>query len=232
MKIFVGYGFNDKRDIWIPDLVYPIIKAFGDEVITGEDLQGDQITTAVKQKIAEADALIGFLTRRGEPDANGVWKTHRWVIEEIATAIDKKPVVEVREIGVDDQGGIAGDRQRITYDESARDKCLVEVVKTIGKWHSLEKIKLKVLPEEYVQELSPLLRDPDLRCYYQIMTSEFEEKDEQKTRLIPVTGGLFIVAKDVPPQALIKVHIEHHGKHWLSSYESTDSLGIHLKRGI
>ena len=175
MKIFVGYGFND-RDKWIPDLVYPIIHAFGDEVVTGEDLEGDQITAAVRQKIADSDALIGFLTRRGEPDANGVWKTHRWVIEEIATAISKKLVVEVRETGVDDQGGIACDRQRIPYDEHSRDKCLVEVVKTIGKWHSLERVKLKVLPEEYVQELSPLLRDPDLKCTYQIMTAEFERE--------------------------------------------------------
>jgi hypothetical protein len=63
MKIFVAYGYND-RDRWIPDLVFPIIRAFDDEVITGEELQGEQITDAVRRKIQQSDALIAFATIR------------------------------------------------------------------------------------------------------------------------------------------------------------------------
>jgi hypothetical protein len=35
MKIFVGYGYN-ARDPWIEDLVFRLIKAFGDEPTHGK----------------------------------------------------------------------------------------------------------------------------------------------------------------------------------------------------
>lgn len=231
MKIFVGYGYN-KRDQWIEEFVFPLIQAFGDEVVTGGKLQGERITEAIIQKIAESDALIGFLTRRGEADSNGVWKTHRWVIEEITTALNSKIfILEVREKGVDDQGGIVGDRQRIEYEDGARDKCLVELVTTLGNWHSAEDIKLKLLPDECVQELIPLLRNPELKCSCQIMSMKNRKIREFKANILPVNpGGLFIFVQRVPRHALIQVHIEYKGTHWLSSFETIDSYGVHLRK--
>lgn len=77
MKIFVAYGYND-RDLWIGELVSPIIRAFGDEVITGEELQGELITDGVRKKTQHSDALIAFATRRQEVGQNQ-WTTLRWV---------------------------------------------------------------------------------------------------------------------------------------------------------
>jgi len=231
MKIFVGYGYN-KRDEWIKEYVFPVIEAFGDEVVTGGKLHGEIITEAIRQKIAESDALIGFLTRRGDADSKGVWKTHRWVIDEITTAINSNiPVLEVREKGVDDQGGIAGDRQRIEYEEGARDKLLVELTTTLGNWHSFEDVKLKLLPDECVQELIPLLRSPDLRCGYKIMSIRNKKTKEFKANIVPVNpGGLFVFAQRIPRYALIQVQIEHKGTHWSSSFETIDSFGVHLRK--
>lgn len=228
MKIFVGYGYNG-RDEWIPKLIFPLIRAFDDEVVTGEDLQGETISDAVREKIAESDGMIGFLTRRGEPDANNRWKTHRWVIEELATAAAKPNprLAEVREEGVDEQGGIVGDRQRIEYRESARDHCVVEVAKVIGKWHKRRAVMLHLLPEDCVRELMPLHGKQDLRCSYQLLL-DGEARPETPARIVPITGGLFLKAKDVPPQALVSVHVEYHGMHWRSDYENLDSPGIHL----
>jgi hypothetical protein len=228
MKIFVGYGFND-RDKWVADLVFPIIKAFNDEVITGEDLQGEKITNAVREKIKQSEALIGFLTRRGDPDDSGRWRTHRWVIEEIDQGIEHcRHVLEVREEGVDEQGGIAGDRQHILYRESERDKCLVEIVKTLGKWHREGKIMLRLLPDDCKQELGPLLTMQDLKSFYTLLVED-EIGPEVPCPIIPkAPGGLFIVAKDVPRGASIRVHIEYQGRHWRSHFESTDMLAVHL----
>jgi hypothetical protein len=39
MRIFVGFGYNE-RDRWIRDMVFPLIPAFGDEVVTGEEAYG------------------------------------------------------------------------------------------------------------------------------------------------------------------------------------------------
>ncbi len=227
MKIFVAFGYN-QRDKWIPSLVFPIIRAFGDEVVSGEELQGEQITDAVIREIRQSNALMAFVTRRDKIDDNR-WTTHRWVTDELSHALAfKLPVVEIRESGVDDQGGIAGDRQRVIYNENERDKCLVEIVKTLGNWHSNETMELQLLPEECAQAVRPLLRNPGLRCTYQILEKNGTMGEEMTATILPITGGLFIRAKNIPPMSYIRIRIECSGKSWSSNFENIDSLGIHL----
>lgn len=137
MRIFAGFGYHD-RDKWVKEMVFPMIEAFGAEVLSGEEIYGQRLSEGVKRKIAHADALIGFLTRRGDPADAGIWDTHRWVTDELAVAMKARLrllVLEVREKGVSDQGGILGDRQRIEYDEVTPDRCPIELVKAIGGWH-------------------------------------------------------------------------------------------------
>jgi hypothetical protein len=230
MRIFVAYGYND-RDRWVPELVFPLIRAFGDEVVTGDDLQGERITDAVRRQIARSDALIAFATRREQIGTTGRWVTHRWVWDELAHALAfNRMAVEVREAGVDDQGGIAGDRQRITYEEGQRDRCVVELVKTLGRWHRGTAVKLQLLPEELREELFPLLRNPNLRCCYRVLLNGEIDADVPTT-IFPIKGGLFIQAKDVPRDSLVQVQVECEGNTWISSFESTDALGIRLQKG-
>lgn len=227
MKIFVAYGYND-RDQWIPSLVFPIIQAFGDEVITGEELQGQQITDVVRDKIRRSDALIGFVTRRGAPNGNQ-WDTHRWVTDEISLAIGNNLcVLEIRENGVGDQGGIAGDRQFISYDESKRDQCLVELVKVFGRWHQNSKVKLQLLPESCIQTIRPFLKNPKLRCTYKLLYPDASMSEDFLTTILPIKGGLFINVKNVPSMSLIQVHVECGGRSWTSDFENTDSFGLSL----
>ena len=227
MKIFVAFGYNE-RDKWIPNLVFPIIKAFGDEVVSGEEVQGEQITDAVIREIRQSNGLIAFATRRDKINKNR-WTTHRWVTDELSHAIAfKLPVAEIRETGVDEQGGIAGDRQRIIYNESERDKCLVEIVKTLGNWHSSDTIELKLLPSECIQAVRPLLKNPGLRCTYQILERNGMMGEEISAQILPITGGLFVRAKNVPPMSFIQIRVECAGKTWSSEFENVESLGIHL----
>jgi hypothetical protein len=228
MKIFVAYGYNE-RDKWVPSLVFPIIKAFGDEVITGEELQGEQITDSVIKEIKQSDALMAFVTKRQKIDETQ-WTTHRWVTDEISQALAyKKLVAEIREIGVE-QGGIASDRQRITYNDNERDKCLVDIVRTLGKWHSNDTVKLQLLPEDCVQAIRPLLRNPGLRCTYKILNSEGDLSEEIPATVLPVTGGLFVHAKNIPRMSLIQIRVECAGKLWTSNFENIDFSGIHLQQ--
>jgi hypothetical protein len=228
MKIFVAFGYNE-RDQWIPNLVFPIIKAFGDEVVSGEDVQGEQITDAVGREIRQSNALMAFATRR-EKINNKLWRTHRWVTDELAYATALKlRVVEIRETGVEEQGGIAGDRQRIIYNERERDKCLVEIVKTLGNWHSSDTIELKLLPNECIQAVRPHLGKPSLRCTYQILERSGLMGEEIPAQILPITGGLFVRAKNVPPMSFIQIRVECAGKLWSSEFENVESVGIHLR---
>lgn len=240
MKIFVAYGYNN-RDSWIPEMVFPIIKAFGDEVdfrdevVTGEEMQGESIPAAVIQRIKRSDALIAFLTRRGEAanQQTGNWATHRWVTDELSLALGFKMLaVEVRETDVDPQGGLPGDRQRIEYDETKRDCCLVELVKTIGKWHQGTMIKLTLLPDDFVTEIMPrvLMKDPTLKCTYSLFIDGEDESDEITTPIIPLPGGLGLNARNVPRGALIRVSITGGGKMWSSNYQTTSSHTVQMRQ--
>lgn len=228
MKVFVAYGYND-RDRWIPRLVFPVIRAFGDEVQTGEDMGGEILTDGVKRRIERADALIAFATRRGDPN-NGRWETHRWVTDELAYALAReKPVLEIREAGVGDQGGLAGDRQRVSYEEEKRDECIVELVKTLGNWHLTNSVTLQLLPEDCVEQILPLLNNQRLRCSYRIL-EDGEEGEAVSTTIRRIKGGLFVQARNVPRQALIQLNVEFDGRVWSSDFESTDSLSIRLRQ--
>jgi len=227
MKIFVAYGYND-RDKWIKDLVFPIIEAFGAEVETGEITYDDTIPQSVENKIRRSDALIAFTTRRTTQD-NIVWQTHRWVIEELAAARTlKKKFVEVRETGVDPQGGFTLANQRIEYDENARDKCLVEIVKAIGVWQSNNLVRVQLLPEGIRSDLQPLLKDEGLSCKYVVRTGNYVE-DAVPAKIERIKGGLFIDVPQLNSEALIQISIRYGSQEWSSDYESLNSYGIHLR---
>jgi hypothetical protein len=218
----VGFGYND-RDRWIPDLVFPLIRAFGCEVVTGEEMQGEQLDDGVKQRIETSDALIGFLTRRGEANA-GVYETHRWVVEELALAIAaERRVVEVREDGVSDQGGFAGNRQRIPYSEPARDKLLVQLATTVGNWVRTLDVRLRLLPAEVVEEFRPLLGAPGFRCTYTVLEGN-RVSAPKETSVRPITGGLFVDVASLSPQSLVQITVEGNGRRWISDYEAPDSI--------
>src|SRR5579859_1530256 len=141
MKIFVGYGYNE-RDQWVERLVFPIIEAMGDEVVSGKDLYGQPITGAVGVRIKESNAVIGFTTRRDQL-ANGGWTTHQWVKDELLHGLNcNLPIVEVREQGVQDQEGMLGGLQRIAYEEAQRDLLMVELVRAISRWHEGAEVRM------------------------------------------------------------------------------------------
>jgi hypothetical protein len=229
MNIFLAYGYNP-RDQWVRDMVKPIVEAFGSTPSTGEETYtGPNIPDSVLDKIRRADGLIGFTTRRTTQD-NIVWQTHQWVVMELAAAIAlHKRVVEVREVGVDPQGGLAQNLQRIDYVEGNRDQCLVDIVKAIGSWHQSDTVRLQLLPEGLVNaELRPILRDPGLSCKYVIRTGNFEQQPLQ-AQIWGFKGGLFIDVPNVPRNALIQISVAYGARTWSSDYESTDSYGVHLR---
>jgi hypothetical protein len=230
MKIFVGYGFND-RDRWVRDLVLPLIHSFGFETETGEGLHGEVITDAVQRRREKCQAMLAFATRRTALEAGG-WTTHRWVLDELAHALAIGiPALEVREQDVDDQGGIAGDRQRIDYDPAARDLCLVEIAQVLGRWRQdFNPVRLQLLPQETVKEILGIYKRPGFSCVYRLL-QDGAEGEERPARLLPVGGGMFVQASRVPRDALIQVELRYQNHNWVSGYESVDAVGITLQGG-
>ena len=230
MKIFVAYGYGN-RDKCVEDFIFPIIEAFGAEVVDGKEVPGQIISEAVRNKIRSSDALIAFVTRRDKIN-DRLWTTHRWVTDELTCAIDHElSVIEVRETEVDDQGGMHGDRQRISYDEKERDKCLLELVKAIGAWCRSTTARLKLLPESFVTELRPILQGPSINCTYKFLLGSRVSEDFP-ARILPLAGGLAVDVKNIPDgQVFVQIQVQAQDTTWTSDFEPIDLLSVHMQRG-
>lgn len=227
MKIFVGYGYND-RDKWIEDYVFDLIRAFEAEPVTGKEIYGQQLEDGVRQQIRDCDGLLAFTTRR-KRIANGKYNTHQWVTDEIITALEaQRPFVEVRETCVERQPGMPGGRQYIPYDAAARDRCLIEIAKALGKWRHQLPVKLQLLPEAVTSKLRPYMGKSSFHCNYKVYQNGIESASKE-TRVMPFKGGLFVFVSGLGPLALVQISIEAGGKTWTSDYESVDAVSVELR---
>ena len=95
MRIFIGYGYND-RDVWIEQHVFPILQAMNIQTVDGKDAHGEVLQDVVKQRIDQSEAVIGFCTLRAGQE-RAAFNTHPWVRDEMMYALGAgKPIIEVR----------------------------------------------------------------------------------------------------------------------------------------
>lgn len=230
MKVFVAHGFRP-RDRWVGDHVVPLVEAFGAQVLTGEHLGGEQITDAVKERIRDSDGMIGFLTAREA--ASTADETHRWVSNELAFALANPGtrILEVREVGVTDQGGLPGDRQHLVYDPSDEASCLVGIARVLGEWSQGITMRVLLLPDDIVQKITPLMTRPGFTCTYSLSV-EGRVTTEMRADLIRRPGGVQLTARGIPPAALLSVRVQAAGVSYRSAFVDIDALTILLEEEV
>src|ERR1017187_7927848 len=165
-----------------------VAETLGCQIVHGKATYGSSLAPETKSLLLGSDAMLGFLTRRDK--AGEYWSTHRWVIEELASAFGQIPVVEVRESGVDPQSGMLAGIQRIQYCEEERDRCLIQIAQAISQIR--EKIEHRIFrlePTEFTSLFRALLKKPGLRCSYRVMRRN-TESDFCDAAISPVAGGL------------------------------------------
>ena len=227
MKIFVAYGYRPE-DAWIEEMVFPIIRAFGSDVSTGADLFGKEIADGVKNRIREADALVGFMTRRDPMQPTG-YSTHPWVLQETAIADAlPRPILEIWETGVP-PAGIGQNHQRITYDASARDTFLVKFVKAMGDWHSESVERPQLAPVEVGRLYLKHRNDPTFRCTYQIRRGDLEMQPV-KADIYRAEQGVYVTLKNIQRRDLVSIQIYAGNEQWESPFTRVDNLFIQLEK--
>ena len=231
MRVFIGYGYNE-RDRWIEEYVFPLVTAFGVEVLHGKTVYGGALPEEVKKTIRLADAMIGFTTRR-DRIAENVFSTHPWVVQELTVAeaqVPRIPWVEVREEGVDVGGLVeAADLQRIQYKEAERSVCLVKIAQALRRFSDLTNVTtIRLGPTGIVDEISPLLDDPTFTCSCQILRGIIETPAVRKP-VLPIKGGLFVQLQGIARSELVRLTITAGGRTWRSAYESIDAVDLQLK---
>jgi len=226
MRLFVGYGYNT-RDQWIEDQVFPILRALGMEISHGKDMHGEVLQAGVKQRIVQADALVGFCTLR-EGQETAAFNTHPWVRDELVFAeahSPPKPIVEVREEGVTVPAGILGNRQWIPLRQADRLSCVCELVSAVRRW-SVKTLQLVCADERLQRRLQQQRRNPAFSVRYRTRLAGVDSGFSDAT-LEEVKGGLYITAAGLPDEALIEVVGTVQGQiAFGSGWESVDAVQI------
>jgi len=231
MKLFVGYGYNE-RDQWVEDWVFPLIRSFDFEVESGKGLEGLDLRDEVKRRIEKSRAAIGFATRRHEK-VDGFWTTHRWVVNELTHA-DSRGLrsVEVRESGVEDQAGTRDGLGRVEFDFARKEALLVQLAAILQRWRrELQSVRVYLLPATLQSKINRIYRSPEFKCIYRSMI-EAEESEPVEAKVIPDKGGFYIKLRDVPVNSSVQIEITHDGKTLRSFFEPIDAPGITLEGDV
>jgi hypothetical protein len=225
MKVFVGFGYND-RDRWIELHVFPILRCLGFTVVDGKDMHGLVLHPEVQSRIEQSDAAIGFFTvREGQGDAD--FNSHIWVRDEMVHAnAREKPIVIIRELGARVPDGLLGSRQFIPLDQSDRLACVSELVTALGR-RNIRRLKLDPEGDQLRRSLQQWRRNPGFAIRYRTQDEQGLETPFRPGRLELVDQGFYLNVSDVPRRAYVEVEGGLNGAiEFSSGWVSADAVQV------
>jgi len=227
MKIFVGFGYNE-RDSWIEEQVFPILECMDFNVVDGKDMHGELLQPGVKDRIDQSDAAVGFLTIR-DPDITGDFNSHIWVRDELVHAAAKgKPIIPIREENVRVPDGLLGNIQYITLRQNDRLACVSELASALGR-KNIRRIKLEPEDIDLNRDLNRWRVDPGFQIRYRTQDGNGLESPFRIGRLERVQYGFYLNVSDVPKRALVEIEGVFNGQSKFNSgWASADAVSIKI----
>jgi hypothetical protein len=127
-SVFVGQSFVS-ADAKVNQCVFDVLTGMGLSVVTGEKPKADRISEKVKALIEQQSIFLGIFTRRDKIARKSEWTTSAWVIDEKAYALGRqKPLILLKEQGVNSIGGIQGDYEYIEFSRDALEIIAVKLI--------------------------------------------------------------------------------------------------------
>jgi hypothetical protein len=227
MKVFVGFGYND-RDHWIEEQVFPILRGMGFAVVDGKDMHGEILQPEVQSRIEQCDAAIGFFTIR-EGQGEGDFNSHMWVRDEMVYANAKgKPIIPVKEEGGKVPDGLLGNRQYILLRQNDRLACVVELVGALGR-RNIRRLKLDPEGDLLRKNLQQWRRTTGFVIQYRTQDEAGLESPYRQGRLELVDQGFYLNVSDVPKRAYVEVDGVLNGAPQFSSgWVSADAVQVKI----
>jgi hypothetical protein len=225
MKIFVGFGYND-RDQWIEEQVFPILRCMSFTVVHGKDMHGAILQPEVQTRIEQSDAAIGFFTiREGQGDAD--FNSHMWVRDEMVHANAKgKTIIPVKEEGSRVPDGLLGDRQYIVLRQAERLACVVELVNALGR-KNIRRLRLDPDGDQLRRNLQQWRRTAGFVIQYRTKDEEGLESPFRLGRLELVDQGFYLNVSEVPTRAYVEVEGMLNGAtEFGSGWVSADAVNV------
>lgn len=230
MRIFFAYPYNTPDTSWVETLVLDrLAKVFEITVITGRAAEGGQLEHIILKKMTRIHAAVAFLLPRKKYEEGDTYDSSAWVLQEMLTARLKGiPLLIVQHKSVHfDEGMFAGAR-RVVFDDSTRDKLMVELAETFAAWKiELKPRPLYLLPRSVVEEVLP--RIDSFTCTYKY-NEEGNELGPFNAKMVPVNEGISVYINDIPSENVtIQVVVQGRGFVWRSGYISVNALRIVLE---
>jgi len=226
VRIFVGYHYN-RRDEWVEQYVFPLVQAFGDEVVTGKHVVGP-LGEAIMKKISDCEAMIGVASRRNrlsnDPSRDDVFDTHVWVQQELHEARTKDKLwIQLRETKIDPQFGTLTGTRYIDYDIGGLPQCLVDLARVLGEWHLQQDANIHLRPDAFTAAVTPLVFNVGLIVRFTLFDRDYEPREQGITSIVPSEGALRVKLRRVPRDNFIQLSVTHGARHWKSDYIRVDS---------
>ena len=227
MRIFVGFGYND-RDSWIESQVFPILQCMDFVVVDGKDLHGEILQPGVKDRIDQSDAAVGFLTIR-DPEATGDFNSHIWVRDELVYAVARgKPIIPIKEEKVRVPDGLLGNVQYITLRQNDRLACVSELASALGR-RNIRRIKLEPEDIQLSRDLNRWRLDPTFEIRYRTQNVDGLESATRPGRLERYEYGFYLNVADVPKRAMVEVEGILNGQSKFNSgWAAADAVSIKI----
>lgn len=215
-RIFLAYPFRDENERLVTAIAR-LAKSHGCLLETGDICGGEDLTIAIKDKIAKSDALIALLARDEKFEGREEWRATDWVAGELVSARARgQRAIAIVETGVRYNGPYEG-HERIPFDRAKLHDLFLRLSETIGFWkeEAGRFLDVRLLP--------PAAADAALtkaiKCRYRLIQKKAAPGAWQLTRAHRSPGGaVFIDVSGVRPEDNIEIElIEGEQARWRSS---------------
>lgn len=219
-SVFFSYHFGEDKQLVLA--IAKCVERQGLELVTGERLGGDEVPSAVKNRIRNAGSLVALLTRRyriGEPKMK-LWDTHPWVRDELTYGYQLgKPAIAIVESGVEVAGAFST-YERITFESERWELAIDKLQETLLLWTGqlgAKSIKVHLFGDEALKQLAPTRR-PQGR--YRWWSPPSVPEEWASVDLLYSPGGAYFLARRPPDEnALIEFQVLEDGEpEWMSAW--------------
>lgn len=170
-KVFVSYKFRD-LDRQFAKQIADLIESHLLEVDTGEDLGGEPLWPAVRERITACDALVSVFLSPNDPS------NHRWPERELdhASSTGKKVFALVEE-GF--QWSDPENREHGVLNRNSPLEAFLKLSKTIGRWREQagRTVAVRLLPDNVAR----LAAKDNRKCRYRL----FREREKSGNWQVP-----------------------------------------------
>jgi hypothetical protein len=190
-NIFLSFSFSQGYEL--TRAVERLLASHDIGIITGRQLGGEQVDSAVENKILQADALISLLTKKTRVK-RGELPTSQPVLQEYYFARNQR----MRAIAVIEDGLKFNDmsnRECIPYKLGNPLEAILRISETIAEWRreSGEELKVQILPSTLADKLATNER---LTCSHRFLEKDISTPWKD-VPAIPEEEGTFVYLRGV-----------------------------------